>query len=210
MNCRPADFDEASILARYPGPDLPWPGEPEPNRSGNRILSWYAVRTATRRERAAAAALQEQGITVFLPMETRWSRLDRFQDREPVSRPLFPGYLFVTVAEDDLHIVGATEGVHDIVGTSDDDGANRPLLIPVIAILEIQVAERRGDYDYTRHIRTPYRPKKGERVQVRAGPWFSFIGKVLATPRGERAHLMMEGPCARGTVVEVAYLSPAP
>jgi transcription antitermination factor NusG len=58
-------------------------------------VSWYAVLTRSRQEKASAAALRSVGVTTFLPLVTethRWS--DR---KQKVTVPLFPSYLFVQI-----------------------------------------------------------------------------------------------------------------
>lgn len=59
-------------------------------------LSWYAVLSRSRHEKLAATALNNTGIVSFLPLVKevhRWS--DR---RKLVEVPLFPGYVFVQIA----------------------------------------------------------------------------------------------------------------
>jgi transcription termination/antitermination protein NusG len=79
---------------------------------------WYAIRTRSRHEKVAARELENQGITVFLPLVTsvrQWS--DR---RKNVELPLFPGYAFVRVAYlsgDRVRVLRAT-GVVNFVGTN--------------------------------------------------------------------------------------------
>jgi transcription antitermination factor NusG len=169
---------------------------------------WYCVRTATRRERSAAEALTEQGFTTFLPIETRWG-YGGAAGRKPVESPLIPGYLFVLTSPRALRQVADTEGVHALIGYFDEEGVSRAWPIPAAAIIEIQAGERSGAYDRTRLAKVAYRPKKGDAVKVTRGPWLSFVGKVLATPKRNRAHVMIEGPFGRGVVLDVAHLSAA-
>lgn len=59
-------------------------------------VSWYAVSTRSRYEKAAASLLMDRGVSCFLPLLSvtrQWS--DR---RQNVERPLFPGYLFVQIS----------------------------------------------------------------------------------------------------------------
>ena len=59
-------------------------------------LQWFAVWTRSRQEKTSAAMLAALGVPHFLPLideERRWS--DR---KKMVSLPLFPGYLFVQIA----------------------------------------------------------------------------------------------------------------
>lgn len=170
------------------------------------MSQWYAVRTATRRERAALSELAEAGYAVFMPCETVLRRVGR--QHEVVDRPLYPGYLFVICGPRDFRTVLDTDGVHAFVCGSGPDH-NEPLPIPLAAIVEIQANERRGEYNRIRSKRPPFRPKKDERVRVTAGPWMGFIGRVLNTPRKDRAKLMIEGPHGKGADVNVKHLMPA-
>ena len=170
------------------------------------MSQWYAVRTATRRERTALKALADEGFAVFMPCETVIRRLGR--NLEVVERPLYPGYLFVLCEETGFRHVLDTDGVHAFVCGSGPEH-DEPLAIPLAAIVEIQANDRRGEYDRTRSKRPPYRPKKDERVRVTAGPWMGFVGRVLNTPRKERAKLMIEGPHGRGADVAIKHLIPA-
>jgi transcriptional antiterminator NusG len=56
------------------------------------LLSWYAVWTRSRAEKAVHDQLAAKGVEAFLPTVPRWSRWkDR---RKKVDWPLFPGYCF--------------------------------------------------------------------------------------------------------------------
>src|SRR5260370_182762 len=123
---------------------------------------WFAIRSATRRENSAHDGLVEQGFTVFLPCETRWSQ-NRWT-KVKVERPLFPGYMFVLCAPCDFPDILAIEGVHQFVRYMVGDEL-APMPIPTAAIIEIQANERRGAFDATRTYKPPYRPKKGDRVK---------------------------------------------
>lgn len=171
------------------------------------VSQWYAVRTATRREQAAADGLEEQGFTVFLPMETKWRRTGI--EKAKAQSPLMPGYLFVLCSAYQLRAVTAVDGVHQVVSGVRENGDPMPLPIPVAAIIELQASERAGVYDYTIGKRIKYEPRKGAKVKITAGPWQSFIAKVLSTPRGSRVHVMTEGPYGRGMTLDVAHLSAA-
>lgn len=170
------------------------------------MTTWFAIRSATRRERAAFAGLVEQGFTVFMPCETRWSTTRWAKTK--IMAPLYPGYMFVLCTPEDFRRILDIEGVHQFVRYVVDDVAV-PMLIPLAAIIAIQADERAGAFDSTRTTRVRYRPKKGHKVQVTAGPWMGFIGKVLATPAKDRVHVMTEGPFGRGVTLDVAHLSAA-
>lgn len=173
------------------------------------ISQWYAVRTATRREKHAAEALAENDVTVFLPLTARWGMRSYALTKTRVETPLMPGYLFVLIGPDDLRRVLDVDGVHAFVGYIDETGGTRAFPIPQAAIIEIQADERAGRYDQTLYLKPKYNPRAGDKVKIIAGPWLNFIGKVIATPKGERAHVMIEGPHGRGATIPSKHLSPA-
>lgn len=158
------------------------------------VLQWYVVRTATNRERAAAASLAEREFVTFLPMMTRWSTLRRQTQKQAVQHPLIPGYLFVLCTLEELAEVVAVDFVHTLVCGTHADGTDRPLAFPVDVVLGLQADEARGLYDYTREDRPAYRPKKGDKIRVVAGVYLTFVGKVLSTPKGDKVHVMLEVP----------------
>lgn len=168
--------------------------------------SWYAVRSATRRESSAYDGLIEHHFTVFMPFETFW-RPARFGNVK-TERPLYRGYMFVLCSPEDFHQILDIEGVHQFVRYMVDD-ILVPMPIPTAAIIEIQADERRGEFDYTRTYTPPYRPKKGDKVKVTSGTWQSFIGRVLNTPTRDRALVMIEGPCGGGKTFDISQLSAA-
>jgi transcriptional antiterminator RfaH len=75
---------------------------------------WFAVRTASGRERAVSNLLQHKGYEDFLPVyriRRKWS--DRMKE---VELPLFPGYLFCRFPSGDRLPILVTPGVQRIVG----------------------------------------------------------------------------------------------
>jgi transcription termination/antitermination protein NusG len=84
---------------------------------------WYAVRTRSRQEKAAATMLEALGVSHFLPLisqERQWS--DR---KKMVTVPMFPGYLFVRImATSGLELrVRQVPGVVDFVGNQNGPSA---------------------------------------------------------------------------------------
>lgn len=173
------------------------------------MTQWYAVRTATRREQSAMNGLAERKFVTYLPMLTRWSTPARSGRREPVQCPLMPGYLFVLCDTDDFATIRQTEAVHAFVTVMGPDGIDRPIPFAMTDVHGLQAEERAGVYDYTRTQRVRYQPKKGDRVRVVAGPYLLFFAKVIATPKGERVHVMLEGPQPRGQTLNVAHVERA-
>ena len=85
--------------------------DPETSRDGKH---WHAVQTRSRHEKMAAQLLGECEVEHFLPLVRV---LSQWADRKKwVERPLFPGYLFVRVHEDQIPIVQSTRGVARLLG----------------------------------------------------------------------------------------------
>jgi transcription antitermination factor NusG len=75
---------------------------------------WFAVRTATGREKSVASQLQGKGLEDFVPVyRTRRRYSDRMKELE---LPLFPGYIFCRFDFDNRLPVLVTPGVQLIVG----------------------------------------------------------------------------------------------
>lgn len=170
------------------------------------ISQWYAVRVCGGRENTAHDGLTEHGFTVFMPCETQW-RVTRWS-KTKIETPLYRGYMFVACSTGRFEEVCKIEGVQQFVRYV-VNGEMTPMPIPLAAIIEIQSSERAGRYDTTRTYKPPYRPKKGDKVKVTAGPWQSYIGKLLDTPAKSRALVMIEGPHGRGVTLDVAHLAAA-
>lgn len=167
---------------------------------------WYAVRSSTRRETKALTGLTEQGFAVFMPCETVARRLGGAEER--VSRPLFPGYLFVLAEPEGFRQILEVEGVHQFLRFGAGENL-QPFPFPTAAIIEMQAQERAGEFDRTRKTKAPYRPRKGDKVQVTKGTWQGYVGKVINTPTGERVNVMIEGPFGKGKTLDVAHLAAA-
>lgn len=169
-------------------------------------MNWYAIRARGAQERTAAVTLIECGFTVFLPMGAYWRGSPRVKHHEP----LMPGYVFVRCEPEDFADIHGLEGIQGFVRYYREDGAMWPIPLPDREILKVQVEERAGVYDYTRDKRVRYRPRKGEMVKITAGPYLGFIAKVLATPRGDRAKLLVEGfDAPRNRTEDIRYLTEA-
>lgn len=84
------------------------------SRVGNSGEAWYAIRTRSNFEKAAADGLKERGIESFLPTyraRRQWS--DRIKELE---LPLFPGYIFGRFDASRMWPVLSVRGVVHVVG----------------------------------------------------------------------------------------------
>lgn len=128
---------------------------------------WYAIRIRGRHERVIAAALNQKGYEIFLPLHVsrrRWS--DRMQS---VEAPLFPGYLFCRLDVGNRLPLLVTPGVLQVVGIGKS-------LVPVedaeIAAVQAIVISRLEAEPY------PY-TCAGQAVRIERGPLGGLEGIVL-------------------------------
>lgn len=147
---------------------------------------WFAVRSATRRERDLVRALALLGLHAWYPKASYWRRA-RTQSAK-AERPLFPGFVFVLTTDEALHRVHRAErdGFHQIVRCYGLDGMLRPLVLPDVAIGDLLWREEVGHFDDTRQDRARFRPYKGEGVAIIKGKWAGFVARILTVSAKER------------------------
>ena len=141
---------------------------------------WYAVATKARDEAIAKANLERQDYRVFLPtISLKKRRRGRWV---PVTEPLFPGYLFVSLVlgADDPAPIRSTVGCTGLVRFGQ---THTPVPSSLIAALQ-------GTSDGA--LDTPLPFNQGDKVRVVAGP-FAGLEAVFDMPRGEdRAQVLLE------------------
>jgi len=141
---------------------------------------WYAVATKARDEAIAKANLERQDYRVFLPtISLKKRRRGRWM---PVTEPLFPGYLFVSLAlgADDPAPIRSTVGCIGLVRFGQ---THTPVPSSLIAALQ-------GTSDGAVDAPLPF--NQGDKVRLIAGP-FAGIEAVFDMPRGEdRAQVLLQ------------------
>ena len=141
---------------------------------------WYAVATKARDEAIAKANLERQDYQVFLPtISLKKRRRGRWVH---VTEPMFPGYLFVSLAlgADDPAPIRSTVGCIGLVRFGQH---HTPVPSSLIAALQ---GASDGALD------TPLPFSQGDKVRLIAGP-FAGIEAVFDMPRGEdRAQVLLE------------------
>lgn len=194
---------------------------------------WYCLRTATRREKDALAALVahfsealiEGGVScsaeVYLPVEKRRSRLRRVPEGteeadayEIVERPLMPGYLFVKaqspeaikgcVRDEEAQVEGV-EFIHAAIEYRRNDGRMVPFPIASSIIEGLMADEAKGEFDYTPKSKR-YRPGKHDRVRITNGPFREYLASVIEMRADER-HVLIETKFGRMEVA-VGHIEP--
>ena len=141
---------------------------------------WFAVATKARNEHVAKANLERKDYRVFLPtISLKKRRRGRWT---PVTEPLFPGYLFVSLAfgADDPAPIRSTLGCIGLVRFGQ---THSPVPSALIAALK---GSPEGAID------TPLFFNQGDNVRLIAGP-FSGIEAIYEMPRGDdRAEVLLE------------------
>ncbi len=119
---------------------------------------WSVASTLSKREAFAAERLEDAGFEIFAPKTKTKGRIE----------PLFPGYLFVRIA-DRWRAVDRTLGVLGLIKFG-----NAPAKCP-----DAEVASLRAQIDAQGLVRLPPRPPKpprrtipaGAKVKIAAGPF---------------------------------------
>ncbi len=152
-------------------------------------VAWYAVHVRSNQERVAADHIRAAGVEVFLPTyRSPSSRTDR---KVILDRPLFSGYLFVRLSEQQPRRVDVLRapGVVRIVAFG---GATVPVSDETIKSLKILVGE-------AAHQARPHPlVQAGRRVVVMDGPFTGAVGTIHDS--ADRQHRL---------VVEVEFLGRA-
>ncbi len=155
--------------------------------------SWFAIQTRPRHEKKVATSLQDKGLQAFLPL---FSARRRWSDRHRVVHvPLFPGYVFVRVAEvqDNRIFVLRTSGVIGFVGIR---GMGVP--IPDEQIDAVRTILERG---------IPFVScaflKVGQRIRIRGGSLEGLQG-ILVAKNGDDSLIVSVEIIQRSLAIRVA------
>lgn len=147
-------------------------------------MTWYVIRSATRREKDALASLKAIGVNAYCPMERRWVRHAR--EKTVQGYPLLPGYLFAEFEVSRVGEVKDAQGVHAILGEPKerlDRTIHRGEPIPTRAIAWLAAIEAMGGFDHTLPEPIPtFSP--GKSVRVTDGKLQGAVGEIVRA-RGE-------------------------
>ena len=143
---------------------------------------WYLVQVKPNGYRLAERNLLRQGFACFQPMARATER--RGAQFRPVSRPLFPGYLFVAFdpARAPWRKINSTAGVARLLSLG-----NVPQEVPTGL-----VAELRARLDAEGHVILADNLEVGDRVEIQSGPFAGFLGEVARLAPEARAHLLVD------------------
>ncbi len=141
---------------------------------------WFAAYTRSRHEGRVAEQLQQKGVECLFPTYETYSR---WSDRKKrVRAPLFPGYVFAHIDDQERIRVLQTFGVVNIVSVA---GKPQPLPDREIEVLRGVLAAGR---DVEPH---PYL-KVGKRVRVKRGPFAGWDGLLVEKKNGARLVVSIE------------------
>ncbi|MBB1284656.1 UpxY family transcription antiterminator [Flavisolibacter sp. BT320] len=141
---------------------------------------WYAVYTRPRWEKKIAQKLEAKGYEAYCPLNRvvrQWS--DR---KKTVHEPLFKGYVFVQVAEEDKWKIREIDGILNYVYWNGKPG--------VIQHSEIETIKRFLN-QFTDVTVTEYKLALETRVKIKAGILMNYEGTVVEL-QGNRAVVKIE------------------
>lgn len=151
-------------------------------------MSWYCIRTATRREWDALASLTELGLSSYMPCETREVRHARAT--EPKRYPLLPGYVFADLTPSDVSRVLDAHGVHNILGAPKDHG-DRGQPVPLKFLVWLAAHEQMGAFN-----KIGWAPEPifsiGRRVRVAKGKLSGALGTITEARGDKRMIVALE------------------
>ena len=147
-----------------------------------KMQQWYIIQFKPNAHNLAERNLRRQGFKTFLPLQEVTNRkASRFTNN---LKPLFPGYMFVGIAEYSapLSRIKNTLGVSSLVSFD-----SRPHQVPneLIAGLMLRC-------DNSGIIIPQGTLSKGDSVEILKGPFASFIAKVETVDSEQRVWIMME------------------
>lgn len=140
--------------------------------------TWYAFRTAPRKELVAATILERMGLHAFSPKHYRYRRVSRHSKKTvPVEFAIMPGYTLVGVEGsrfpwEKVFSVKRLGTLHSVVGYA---GCPIPLLPEAVAYLR-SLSE--DDPDMPKHNKHYWTVKTGDFVNVTGGPFWGFGAKI--------------------------------
>jgi transcriptional antiterminator RfaH len=143
---------------------------------------WFILQYKTNSHLQATKNLNRQGFKTFLPLDNSITKKSsRFI---PTTKPLFPGYLFITFdrADTKWHRINNTYGVSRLI-TSDS-------MLKSISTTFVNNLMKR--YDSSGNLLTMEKLKKGDRVKVSSGPFANFIATVETYESEQRIWLLMD------------------
>jgi transcriptional antiterminator RfaH len=146
--------------------------------------SWFVVQTHPHAEAKAAAHLERQGYSVYLP---RYLKRRRHARRiEIVPAPLFPSYLFVVIDmfSQRWRVIQSTVGVSRLVCSGEE-----PAVLPAAIINALQ--SQHNDAGFVQlDLRPRFNP--GDRVRIVDGAFAACLGLYEGMADRERIAILLD------------------
>jgi transcription antitermination factor NusG len=141
---------------------------------------WLAAYTKARHETVVARQLEAKELSLLLPT---YIRASRWSDRvKRIAEPLFPGYVFVRVSDEERVRVLQTGGVVNIVSVA---GKPAPLRDEDVAMLR-ECAARPHAFEPHPFLHI------GQRVRVKQGPFSGWEGVLAQKKNAARLVVSVE------------------
>ena len=144
-------------------------------------MKWYVVATKPNGERKAEANLRQQGFSPYLPQMMATRRHARRVDQ--VKRPLFPGYLFVSLDPETAtwRAINGTMGVRHILINNGQAQAINDGFVETLIKLEKNGVISDVAMQFV----------VGEEVRIIAVPFAEKIGQIMTVDELGRVRLML-------------------
>ncbi len=153
---------------------------PPSMQTAERPPHWYAVHTSPRHEKRVREHLGHRRVECFLPLFRtihRWKNGCKVQ----VELPLFPGYLFVNIAQSERVRVLDVPGVLSFIGPRSE-----PAQLPDVEIETLRSGLHLQKFE-------PYNNLVvGQKVRIRAGSLMGLAGVLVRNTKGFRVVLTVE------------------
>jgi transcriptional antiterminator RfaH len=155
---------------------------------------WYLIQLRPNGLKAAKINLERQRFKVFSPMQQ--STYNSTQHSIKTTRPLFPGYLFVSVAKNrqDWRVINNTYGVSRLICL----GSDGPAIIPDSVISSLMMR-----CDPEGILLPPSELAIGDGIKILQGPFAEILSKIENIDSDKRIWVLLD-LLGRKTKVELS------
>ena len=144
---------------------------------------WLVACTKSRREGWAAENIERQGFTTYRPLVAL-----ELSPKHIKIESLFPGYLFVYTPKGQWQVLKSTFGVFGLVLTGGE-----PARMPEVEINRMRAREGEDGFVVLPPTLQPRRrPRKGDTVRVRGGPFENQQGVCVGTRGVDRSQVLLD------------------
>lgn len=146
------------------------------------LAPWIVVNTHPHKEASAIANLQNQGFKTYCPMLRK--RVRHARRSVSVLRPLFPGYLFIELADgsQSWRPVLSTIGVRTVVRNGEE-----PSRLDALFISALRAREQDGVI-----VAPPAPFVAGQKVRITDGPFDGTVATIIDLAEKDRLVVLMD------------------